>query len=912
MPCLEIEELESYLAGEVDTDRRSAIEAHVSSCDSCQALLAEVEANNEALNEMHSARRRAVAACAAPELPGYEITRCIHEGGQGIVYEARQLSTNRTVAIKLLLHGQYASRQQRRRFEREIDLVAHLDHPNIVPVFDSGLTDDDRLFLVMRYVDGAPLNRYIAEQSPPIPRILELFAKIARAVGYAHQRGVIHRDLKPNNVLIDADGEPHLLDFGLAKPQEDLGDAHRSMQTQAGEFIGTLAYAAPEQVSGDPLAIDVRSDVYALGVILFEALTGQHPYPIDGRLADIVRSILEREAVRPSSIRRGIDDELDTIVAKMLGKKKERRYQSVAGLLRDLANYETGRPIEAKGDSTFYVLRKTLRRHRVPVAAACIVFLALIAATVVSTVFWRQSALEGRRAADALKQAELEADKASAINTFLLDMLASVDPGRQGRDVTVREVLDGAVELVDESLSDQPRIEVAVRHTIGNTYRALGLSDAAEGQVKRAVDISTNIAGEEDPATLGAMSVLGLIYAEQGRFTEAEALLLRTLELQRQVLGEEDPRTLATLNNVGLLYFRQGRRDEAEPIWRRTLELRRRILGAEHPETLLSISNLGWLYSNQGRFEEAETLIGSAYELRKRTLGAEHPDTLKAGTNLGYLYNRIGRYEDAERRLEEIHRAQCRVLGEEHPDTLFTLNCLAWAHNQQAEYEEAEPLYIEALAQYRRVFGDEHPFTLHAMNDLAVLYDRSKQVDKALPLAIETIEIRRRVLGADHPDTLASMNNLAVLYQQQDRLDEAEALYEEALAIRRRVLGEEHPETLSSMYNLGSLRYSQGRLDESEAICLEVLETESRVLGPANPHTRNVQDFLASLYWEQERFDDVERILQSGYEGCRDAIGADAPATRHIAQRLAELYDELKKPEEAAKYRALSAADPEQ
>ncbi|MDY7108720.1 MAG: tetratricopeptide repeat protein [Planctomycetota bacterium] len=907
MPCPSIEEIELYVADDVDDDQRTALEAHISSCASCRTLLAEVEANNRALWEMQSARRRAVVASAAPELARYEITRCIHEGGQGIVYEARQVSTDRPVAIKLLLHGQYASRQQRRRFEREIDLVAHLDHPHIVPVFDSGLTEDDRLFLVMRYVDGMPLNRYIAEQAPPIPRILELFAKIARAVGYAHQRGVIHRDLKPNNILIDADGEPHLLDFGLAKTREDLEDAERSMQTQAGEFIGTLAYAAPEQVSGDPHAVDLRSDVYALGVILFEALTGRHPYPVDGRLAAIVRNILDRAPARPSSIRRDIDGELDAIVGKMLSKEKERRYQNVTGLLRDLANYETGRPLEARGDSTLYVLGKTLRRHRVPVAAACIVFLALIAATVISTVFWRQSVLEERRASIALSQAELEADKASTINTFLLDMLASADPGRQGRDVTVREVLDDAEALLGDSFGNQPRIEVAVRHTIGNTYLTLGLADTAEAQVKRAVDISTDVAGEDDPATLGALGVLGLIYIEQGRFAEAETILLRTLELQRKVIGEEDPRTLATLNNVGLLYDRQGRSEEAEPIWRQTLELRRRILGEEHPETLLSISNLGWLYSGQGRLEEAEALLDSAYELRLRTLGPEHPDTLKAGTTLGHLYNRLGRFEEAEARLEEVYPVQRRVLGEEHPDTLYTLGFLAWAHNKQKEYEEAESLYVEGIELYRRVFGDDHPSTLYMMNDLAVLYSAWERFDKAEPLLVETLEMRRRVLGEENPATLGSMNNLAVLYQQQGRLDEAEKLYQDVLAIRRHVLGAEHPSTLNSLYNIASLREAQGRLDEAEEICRQVLEARMRVLGLVNPATRNAHEFLVSLYWDQERFDEAESLLRSGYEACCAEIGAENEATRRLARRLGDLYEETGRPDEAARYRALAS-----
>ncbi|UCD76846.1 MAG: serine/threonine protein kinase, partial [Phycisphaerales bacterium] len=809
MPCPDLEQLDRYLNDDLDLAGRSTVGEHLDSCDSCRAMLDELREHESALTEIRSAWSGATGPARdvdAPTLPGYEILRTIHEGGQGIVYEAHQRSTKRPVAIKLLLHGRYATKRQRRRFEREIDLAAQLDHANIVTVFDSGTTDDGRPFLVMRYVDGWPLDEYVAARTLEIGETLLLFARIGEAVNYAHQRGVIHRDLKPSNILIDEEGEPHLLDFGLAKPRDEIDDVQRSIQTQAGEFVGTLAYAAPEQVSGDPHAVDVRSDVYSLGVILFEMLTSAHPYPVDVRLAEIVRNITEVEPVRPSSMRREVDDELDTIVIKTLSKEKDRRYQSVADLLRDLERYRTGQAIEAKGDSTWYVLRKTLRRHRVPAAAAAVMLAVLLTATIISLGFWRQAVADRQEALDArdeveaaLRRVELEADKVVAINEFLVGMLASANPIRQGKDVLVREALDEAAASIDESFAGQPLIEAEVRHTLGNTYAALGLFEAAEPHILRAANLRADLLGESHPDTLSSHRSLALLYSNQGRLDEAAELSETTYQRRIATLGKEHPDTLQSQNDLALVYFRQGRYDETETLWSETLQLRRRLLGDEHVDTLLSMSNLAWLYTQTGKYDLAEPLAVEALAIERRVLGDDHLITLRTGTTLAGLLDRQGRYEEAEPLYAELLEAKRRVLGEEHPETLFVADSLGWLYIQQERFEEAEELFLETLDACRRVLGDEHLGTLQVMNSLAVLYNRQEREEEAESMLVQTLDVRRRVLGPEHPDTLISMNNLAALYYDQDRLEEVETLWSETLDIRRRVLGEEHPETLSSM-----------------------------------------------------------------------------------------------------------------
>ncbi|MGA7929456.1 MAG: serine/threonine-protein kinase [Candidatus Sulfotelmatobacter sp.] len=580
-----------------------------------------------------------VAAKVPSTIGSYRIIRLLGEGGMGAVYEAEQDQPRRRVALKVIKSA-WADRELLRRFDLESQTLGRLHHPGIAQIYEAGAAETgfgSQPFFAMEIIHGKPLIEYAEAKHLNTRQRLVLMIQICEAVEHAHQRGIIHRDLKPGNILMEENGQPKILDFGLARVTD--GDMQATRQTDMGQLLGTLAYMSPEQVTADPLALDTRSDVYALGVILYELLAGKLPYEVSRHVYEVVRTIQQVDPKPLSSINRAYHGDIETIAAKALEKDKTRRYGSAAELAADIRHYLEDRPIAAKPASTSYQLRKFARRNKVLVTGTFAVFLTLIVGVVVST--WQ--AVRARRAE---VRAQAETATAQAVVDFLQnDLLAQASANKQAGpqtkpdpDLKVRTALDRAAVRIEGKFAKQPEVEAEIRQTIGQTYNDLGLYPEARKQLEQALTLRRRVLGPDNPKTIETMLSLGLTALVQDKYAEAEEIDNRALEISRRVLGPENPVTLKCTSAVVKLYLAQHQDAQTEALAKQALEISRRVLGPEHPDTLHAAGNLAASYAGQGKYAQDAALLAPVLEISRRVLGPEHPETLYYMRCVSYAY----------------------------------------------------------------------------------------------------------------------------------------------------------------------------------------------------------------------------------------------------------------------------------
>lgn len=799
-------------------------------------LLPELAAELRELQHVMYARQRAAArtpddsiAALLGTLPGYADLRERYRGGQAVVYEATQASTRRPVAIKVMRGGPFASPRDHARFEQEVHILAQLRHPNIVTVHDSGSVAGCAYF-VMDFIPGRPLDEYVAHARLDQRKMLALFAKVCEAVNVAHLRGVIHRDLKPSNIRVDPNGEPHVLDFGLAKVSEfdAIAEGREQSMTATGQFVGSMPWASPEQASGRPGAIDVRTDVYSLGVMLYYLLTGRYPYDVFGNIRDVLDNILRVEPARPSSVGSRINHELETIVLKCLAKEQARRYQSAGELARDIRHYLAGEPIAAKRDSALYVLRKTAQRHKFGVGVAAMILVIVIGSSVALFALYReaaaQSVIAGQQRDRAEKQAtiaenekdraETEVEKSLRVQKFLADLLSAANPEEAvGQDVTVRQVLDDAAGRIDVEVAEFPDAEGSIRSTLGRAYQSLGLYDEAEAQLVEALALLRETLGEDHTETITAMHNLALLRWKQGRMEEAIELVRAELAACERSLPPEHEDRLTALNALGVLLQQVNQHAEAEQVLREVVDLRGEVSGDDHPDTLIAVGNLAMLLVELDRAAEAEPLMRDVLDAQRRTLGDDHPATLGSINNLGGLVRMLGRDEDAAALYKEAADGMARVFGADHPDTLTAQSNVAMSLLRQERMDEAETLMREVLDARRRVLGNEHMDTLNSVVMLGRLLSKTGDAAAAEPMLREAVETAERTLPPGHPYILAFRNNLGGCLLELQRFDEAEPHLVASFEGFRDALGPEHPMTQSAIGALIKLYDAWGRPD---------------------------------------------------------------------------------------------------
>ncbi len=686
----------------------------------------------------------------------YEVVRRIGSGGMGTVYEATRADDqyNKRVAIKFLRH-QAAGEETLRRFRYERQILASLDHANVAALLDGGMTADNQPYFVMEYIEGEPITRWCDARALGITERLDLFQQICAAVQYAHQSLVVHRDLKPGNILVTDAGAVKLLDFGIAKLLRSEGNTDDGSvalpATKVGARAYTPEYASPEQILGLP--VGTRSDVYALGVVLYELLTGLVPFDLEGKsAADIERVVAEVAPMRPSSAlpatraaqlsertpaaaRARLGGDLDAIVLMALRKEPERRYGSAEEFAADVRRHLQRRPVLARPEGMGYRLGRLVRRHRLETAAIAIAMLSLVGG------MWATS----RKATEAARQRE----RATEVKSFLATMLNAANPSSFGRDVQVRVVLDSAALRVD-SLHDQPGLEAEIREIIGGTYLALGEFEPAERQFRRGLAANIAAAPDGDRATAAALGRLSSAMEYQGRYVEADSVLQESMALYQRFAPDDEQMRATLLDARGNLMVRLGRMSEAEPLLKEALAIELRTTPVNDSVRAFYYANLGVVTSELGRHLEAESLLILGVAAAKRAHGDVHPLVASILSPLATVQEFAGRNEQAESTYIETLQMRRKLLGPEHPEYAWTMFNYADHLLRVERYPEAAEWARKVLALRGKTLTDDHPAVATAMGLLGRALDRMDSLEAGERWLRESWRIRQETFPEGH------------------------------------------------------------------------------------------------------------------------------------------------------------------
>ena len=892
----------------------------------------------------NAAHRRALPA----GIGHYQILRLVGEGGMGLVYEAQQAQPRRIVAVKVIKSA-WTDPEVVRRFRHESQALARLQHPGIAQIYEAGEENSPEtgalLFFAMEFIHGEPLVKYATTHHLSARERLELMAKVCDAMEHAHERGLIHRDLKPGNILVTEAGQPKVLDFGVARVTG--ADVEATQRTEAGKLLGTIAYMSPEQVLGDSLALDKRSDVYALGVILYELLAERLPYRISPNMHEALRAVQQDDPEPLSSIQRSYRGDVETIVAKALEKDKARRYTSAAELAADIRRHLQNEPITARPPSTLYQLEKFARRHTAVVAAVAAVFLALLAGVIVSTS-------QAMRARQAERAALNEAAKARAVRDFLeKDLLQQASSKFQAGpivkpdpDIKVRTALDRAAARVDGKFGRQPDLEAEIRTTIGETYWDLGIYAKGEEQQGQALSLYRRTLGTEDTRTIAAMNALVVTLAIQGKFSQAQQLADEAVQAARRVYGPNDVVTASAMNNLAKVYLGEGKWAEAEGLEDHALQIRRRVLGPEAPDTLGVMNNLGALYIQLGKYAQAETMYKQLIEVERRVLGPEHPRTLESIFNLGCVYLSRGQAEEAEPLYLNLVETERRALGPEHSDTLRSMGNLAANYDSEGKFSQAETLYRQVIEIQKRTLGPQSVDTLRSMCNLTIVLNEEGKYAQAETFGRQTLEGQEHAMGLANPATLITLGGLADAYTYQKKFPQAEALYDRVdqktlqamsavnrqgillgkaeMYLRQGSYGKAEPlakESVAAFRKIGdskdtasigavsilALAYmGEGKFTEAETLAREALNF-SRKERPDGWAMAREETIVGESLAGQKKYAEAESLLLAGYKGMvvnKQQVGA--PENDHIAlaaQWITQLYKDWHKPEKLAAWK---------
>lgn len=866
----------------------------------------------------------------APALPSevgpYHVESLLGSGGMGVVYLATQSSPNRQVAIKVIRPG-YASPQMLRRFEHEASLLAQLQHPGIARLYDAGRTDDDSPYLAMEYVDGAPITQYCDDRQLSIDDRIHLFIAVADAIQHAHIRGIIHRDLKPGNVIVavrDDQPWPRVIDFGVAKSLESAG-VDQTLLTNPGVLLGTLAYMSPEQSHSSNDDVDIRSDIFSLGLILYELLAGCSPIDADTlrsmslaeqghvlweqprpQLSTRYRRITASDEPLASRIARQRDmdtrqlarclhGELEWIVMKCLELERDRRYVSVASLIADLERYLRNEPVDARPPGRMYLVSKFAQRNRVAVLAGLVVTLALIVATIVSIRFAIKAAHAAEAAlmardAEAVQRRSLERreQELEKVVQFQTSMLGNLDAHAMGQsirqmmhsrlDQTMRHAGRSSQEI-EEALS----AVAALWHSMSPTDLAKSLLE--EHMLQRAVEAIDEQFADQPTVQAALLRTVSSVYANLGLREEGRPLIERAHSTQRSLLGPDHDETLKSLRQLISIHLMHHLLDDTERFSSEFLERTRQRFGESHEDTIEAMRLLAIVVSRQGRNDEARSSWHDVVDASRTFLGESHSTSLNAVGDFAQFLVGIGELQQAESLLRESLDKHDATDSISSIVVSRMLNDLGMIEFRLGLFEQAEHTLREAYERRKHSLGSDHPHTVISMTNLALVLRRLQQFDEAILLMRASIEIQARAYGEHDASVLGAMNTLAVFLLSQGRLDEAEPIALTVYERRRQLLGASHPETRRSLNTLGGVRQRQGRFDEAATIFRTLIDTALEDID--HPELQRLLLNLATTLRSQGEHENAAELFLRVHEVRQRDLGSDHPDTLNAMHGLA-------------------------